>query len=101
MLRLALILLSAALPSSAADLSSVDVPYFHRDEPGNLDKSLAAVDALLKAAPDDPDLLWRKGRALMRRGEKQARKAEKLADYLLAEDQLKKAVERAPSSADA
>lgn len=101
MLALALVLLSAALPSSAADLSSADALYFHRDQPQKLDAALAAYDELLKASPDDPEVLWRKGRALMRHGEKQARKAEKLADYLQAEDLLKRAVALKPGVADA
>lgn len=94
-------LLSAALPASAADPSAADALYFHRNEPQKLDQALAAYDELLKASPDDPALLWRKGRALMRRGEKQARKAEKLADYLSAEDLLKRSVELGPKDAEA
>lgn len=96
-----LALLSAALPASAADLSPVDALYFHRNEPGKLQESIARLDELLKGAPNDPELLWRQGRSVMRRGEKRDRKADKLADYLQAEALLKKAVDLKPDAVDA
>ncbi len=101
MLALVAVLLAAALPSSAADLSSVDALYFRRDQPQKLDQCITDLDLLLKAAPDDAELLWRRGRALMRRGEKLARKSDRLADYLRAEDALKRAVTLKPDIAEA
>lgn len=97
---LSALLLSAVLPASAADLSSVDALYFHRDQPQKLDQSIVDLDQLLKASPDDAELLWRKGRAIMRRGEKKARKGDRLADYLIAEDLLKRSVTLKPDNAE-
>lgn len=102
MLGLAFALVLTAAPARAgADVAAADRLYWHRNEGQNLDEALRGLDALLAASPDDPELLWRKGRALFRRGEKQARKAEKLADYISAEDFIKRAVDLKPSSADA
>lgn len=102
MLGLAFALALTAAPARAGvDVAALDRLYWRRSEGKNLDENLRGLDAALAAAPDDPGLLWRKGRALFRRGEKQARKAEKLADYISAEDLIKRAVDRAPSDADA
>lgn len=103
MLGLAFALVLTAAPARAAgvDLQALDQLYWHRNEGKNLDENLRGLDALLAASPEDPELLWRKGRALFRRGEGQARKAEKLADYISAEDFIKRAVDRDPSGADA
>ena len=90
-----------AVPARAADVSDVDRLYFHRNEGGDLDENIKRLDALLAGSPADPELLWRKGRSLMRRGERQPRKADKLADYLQSEDLLKRAIELTPSSVDA
>ncbi len=98
---LAVALALAAVPARAAVDPAVDRLYWHRNEGRNLDEDLAKLAALLKAAPDDPELLWREGRALFRRGEKQPRKADALADYLQAEDFLKRSVDLAPANADA
>jgi len=95
------LVLTAAPARAGADVAAADRLYWHRNEGKNLDEALRGLDALLAASPDDPELLWRKGRALFRRGEKQARKAEKLADYISAEDLIKRAVDLKPSSADA
>jgi tetratricopeptide (TPR) repeat protein len=97
---LSALLLSAALPVSAADLSSVDALYWHRNEPQKLDQNIAALDDLLKASPDDAELLWRKGRSVMRRGEKKDRKSDRLADYLAAEELLKRSVTLKPDVAE-
>lgn len=101
MLGLVLGLALAAVPARAADYSAIDAAYFHRDQAGKLDESLALLDAGLKDAPGDAELLWRKGRALMRRGEKKPKKADKLADYLAAEELLKKAVAAKPGAVEA
>jgi len=101
MLALAAVLLLGAGPAKAADLAAVDALYWHRDEAGKLDQNIAALDEALKAAPQDPELLWRKGRSVMRRGEKLSKKSDRLADYIAAEALLKKAVELKPDSVDA
>lgn len=101
MLVLAFALALAAGPARAADVRALDELYWHRNEGRNLDENLRGLDAALAASPGDPELLWRKGRALYRRGERQARRAEKLADYLTAEDLIKRSLELRPGSADA
>ena len=100
-MRFLVLALLLAVPVRAADTSAVDRLYWHRNEGKNFAESMAQLDALLKAAPDDPELLWREGRGLFRRGDGRARKAASLADYLEAEGFLKKAVALEPGSADA
>ena len=101
MLGLAVALALTAVPARAGVDPAVDRLYWHRNEGKNLDANLSQLEALLKASPDDPELLWREGRALFRRGEKQARKADALADYLQAEDFLQQAVALAPATVEA
>lgn len=93
----------APLPAFAAapDLAAVDQLYWHRDQGDNLIQNMSALDALLATAPQDAGLLWRRGRSLVRRGEKRAKKSERLGDFLAAEDTLKRAVELAPKNAEA
>ncbi len=98
MLAFAVLALSAA---HAADTASADALYRRRDEPRNLERSIAVLDDLLKASPDDAELLWRKGRSLMRRGEKRERKSDRLTDYRAAEELLKRSVALKPEAADA
>jgi tetratricopeptide (TPR) repeat protein len=97
----AALLLCAAPVSAAVDCSAVDALYFHRNEDGKLAQSQEAIDGLLKQTPDDPGLLWRKGRSLIRRGEKLEKKSERLAVYTEAEDVLKRAAAADPVSVDA
>lgn len=101
MLALAAALLLGALPARAADLSAVDRLYFHRNEGRNLEENIEQLDALLAKSPDDAELLWRKGRALFRAGEKKDGSSAKIETFLKAEDDLKRAVALAPDSADA
>lgn len=100
-LAAALLLALGASAARAADLSAVDALYWHRYDDKKLDECVAKLDELLQASPKDPEAMWRLGRAIMRRGEKQKKKADKLADYLKAEDLLKQAVVLAPDSVDA
>jgi len=90
-------------PARAADLASIDAAYFHRDQAGNLDRSLAEIDAALPASAGaaSADLLWRRGRTLIRRGEKREKSADKLADFDLARQDCEKAVALSSGSADA
>ena len=101
MLTLVAAIVLGASSASAVDLKSIDALYWHRDQGRNLEKHIAELDALLKVSPRDPELNWRWGRAVVRRGERQTRKAPRLADFLLAEDALRRAVAAAPNSADA
>jgi tetratricopeptide (TPR) repeat protein len=84
----------ASIPSAA--LAEADRLYFHRDQSQNLEGSISLLEAQLKIFPDRPALLWRLGRSLVRLGERQDAKPEKLAAYTRAEKLLKKAVELSP-----
>jgi tetratricopeptide (TPR) repeat protein len=97
---LALVLLSGAA-YAAVDYSNVDRLYWHRNEGDNLAQSLSELDALLVQTPGDAGLLLRKGRSLIRRGEKIEKKSARLAVYVEAESLLKRATESDPSSVDA
>lgn len=102
MLGLAAALALAAAPARAQGAADVDRLYFHRDQGGNLEKSIAAADALIGAGAADPGaLLWRRCRSLVRRGERRATKTEKLDDYELARRDCEGAVAASSSSADA
>ena len=95
------LVLGAAAASAAVDYSSVDALYFHRNEADKLAQSLTTLDGLLAQTPNDPGLLWRKGRSLVRRGEKIEKKSERLAVYVEAEALLKRAADAAPADVDA
>lgn len=95
-------LLSASPARAAApDYAELDRLYFHRDQGDNLASDIAQLDAGLTATPDDAALLWRRGRALIRRGEKKEKKAERLSDYVEAEKVLERATTLAPNDVDA
>jgi tetratricopeptide (TPR) repeat protein len=89
----------AALPAAA--LAEADRLYFHRQLARNLEDSISFLEVQLKTAPDQPALLWRLGRSLLRLGERQSSKAEKLAIYARAEKLLARSVELAPRDAQA
>jgi tetratricopeptide (TPR) repeat protein len=95
------LLLGAVGASAAVDYSSVDAPYFHRNEDGKLAQSQETLDGLLKQTPDDEGLLWRKGRGLIRRGEKIEKRSARLAVYEEAMDVLKRASEADKTNVDA
>ncbi len=60
---------AAAAPQTA--ISKIDALYFHRDQGHNLDLSLDQIKAALSKTPNDPALLWREGRSLIRLAEKE------------------------------
>lgn len=98
-------LLAAVLmisPASAADSSfaEIDRLYLHRHQEGNLEKSLALVDERLAAAPEDAAALWRRGRALVRLGERKKRKKEKLEAFKEAESVIRRSIALEPKVAD-
>jgi tetratricopeptide (TPR) repeat protein len=80
-----------------AGFTTIDDAYFHRDQGDNLAASIKDIDS---RAPDS-DLLWRRCRSLVRRGEKQEKKSARLADYDQARTDCAKAVELSSGSADA
>ncbi|MCX5795589.1 MAG: hypothetical protein NTY77_08865 [Elusimicrobia bacterium] len=87
----------AAPPAiSTAAFAEADRLYFHRHQARNLEDSISALEARLQASPDQPAVLWRLGRSLVRLGERRDAKPDKLADYTRAEALLKKAVALAP-----
>jgi len=96
-LLLAASLASAQAPAiSTATLAEADRLYFHRHQAQNLEYSISFLETQLKTAPDQPVLLWRLGRSLLRFGERQTTKSDQLAAYTRAEGLLSKAVELAP-----
>ncbi len=74
----------------------MDALYFHRDEPGKLQASIELLEAGLKGAARDPELLWRLGRSEMRLGETQSDRRTKGATFSRAEDHLRESVRLAP-----
>ncbi len=101
----ALALVCAAPPARAAGpepkLSKIDALYFHRNEKGKLDECLTELDAALRETPDDPKLLWRQGRALMRQGEQKDKKKDKLALFEQARAALEKSIAKDPNDPEA
>jgi glycerate kinase len=101
----ALLLAFAPRPARAEDarLSKIDAAYFHRNEAGKLAESLALIDAAPRDLPaaESSALAWRRCRSLIRRGEDQAKKKDKLADFDAARGDCERAVALSSSSADA
>lgn len=95
---------AAAETATGADYRDIDHLYWHRDQGDNLKTHLELLEKAGGASPArdaDPPALWRRCRALVRRGEKRATRAEKLADYEAARKDCEKAVMLQPSSPDA
>lgn len=85
----------------AASLAGADKLYFHRNQPGNLDASVKELEALLAGHPEDPAVLWRLGRSVVRVGERHDDKKERLAAFVRAEGYLEKAVRLAGNEPEA
>jgi len=85
---------AAAVPAASA--AEADRLYFHRHQGTNLADDISFLEAQLKADPEQPAWLWRLGRALVRLGERQAAKSDKLATYTRAVVFLNRAVSLAP-----
>jgi tetratricopeptide (TPR) repeat protein len=107
---LALLAIAGSSPSHAHDgdvdaARSIDALYFHRDVPGNLEKSIQESDAEIarqaqyKQESLESMFLWMRCRSLIRRGEKRDKKSDKLSDYDLARQDCEKSVQL--QSADA
>jgi tetratricopeptide (TPR) repeat protein len=79
-------------PVPAATLEAVDRLYLYRHQPGGLDASVTSLEALLSQRPDDPAVLWRLGRSMVRVGERFEEKREQLAAYTRAQGLLERAV---------
>jgi tetratricopeptide (TPR) repeat protein len=101
LLASALLGLVQAANAAPKDLVEADRLYWHRDQGKNLEEGVKRLEELLKERPDDPALLWRRGRGLVRLGEQAESKKEKLKVYEDAEACLKRAVELGPKDADA
>ena len=104
MLGLALLLALSAAPARADDgaRQEVDRLYFHRDQGKNLADSISELDGLIKNGGGPPaEFYWRRCRSIFRRGEKREKKADKLADFVLAGQDCAKSVELNPYDADA
>jgi glycerate kinase len=82
---------------AAADFGPADALYFHRDEPGKLDRCLSA----LQQAPEGAGREWRLARVLVRRGEAAPAKKDKLGAFDLAQEAGRRAAAEEPGNAEA
>lgn len=94
-------LAGAAGAAVSKEIEAVDQLYLHRNVGLNLRESAARLEQMAKDGPEDPEVLWRLGRSLVRVGETLKEKKERVAAYQRAEDLIKKSTELAPKSADA
>jgi glycerate kinase len=85
----------------AGDFAEIDRLYWNRHQGDNLARSVALLEARLKAEPKDAEALWRLGRSLVRVGERQSSKKDKLAAFARAQASAERAVELAPRDAEA
>lgn len=92
---------TVSVSAATGSLSEADRLYFHRHQDSNLEAAISLLEAQLQAAPGDPALLWRLGRSLVRQGEREAARKEKLALYGRAEELLRQAVALEPREAQA
>ena len=79
-----------------APYAGIDSLYLHRNIPGRLDGDLRLIARALRHGPDNPALLWREGRALVRRGEASPSVKQRRADFSRARDILSASVRDAP-----
>lgn len=102
MLTAALAILLGGLSSAGAhEVTAIDGLYFRRGQSRHLEESLTLLQGLLARAPDDPELLWRLARSLVRSGEGLPDRQDQVRLFRRAEEAARRAVERAPDSAEA
>ncbi len=89
-----------ALTPEEAVLKEIDRRYFHRHEEGNLESSIERLETLLKETPEDPALLWRLCRSLVRMGERKDSKKERKSFYKRAKDLAERSIELDPQEPD-
>jgi len=96
------LLLAGAAPALAegGTRAEIDRLYFHRDQAGSLEQSIAKLDELLKGG-EAADLYWRRCRSIIRRGELRDGKSAKLDDYDLARQDCEKSVKLDDKDPDA
>lgn len=70
----------------------VDKLYFQRDQPGKLDEAAQALEKLVSIGGADAGLWWRYARVLVREGERNDRKKDKLDLFGRAQDAARKAI---------
>ncbi len=92
---------AAALNKTPTIDARVDWLYFHRDQDDNLNKDLSLLNQLLLLRPRNEALLWRRGRALVRAGENEKNRGEKIKIFRRAMESLKAAVVLNPRDPDA
>ena len=81
--------------------SKIDSLYLHRDQGDNLDRSLTLIKEGLSKKPEDPALLWREGRDLIRIGERAKTSDQKIQFYEQARKVLEQSLQINPNQADA
>ncbi len=84
--------LPPAVSTAPAELASIDRLYLHRHEAGKLEESIALLEERLRRDASESAVLWRLGRSLVRRGEKQASPGGKLADFSRARELIERAL---------
>lgn len=82
--------------SDSSPYATIDSLYLHRDVPGRLDSDLRLIARALHHSPENPALLWREGRALVRQGEERLSAKERRADFSRARAVLSASVRGAP-----
>ncbi|MBI5631084.1 MAG: glycerate kinase [Elusimicrobia bacterium] len=87
--------------AGSGGFSPIDDAYFHRDRPRNLEKSLELCDKALAENPEDAQALWRKGRSLVRLGEREKSSKDKLRHFKRAEEALRAAIASKSKEAEA
>ncbi len=98
---LSFLLLAAPAYAQVASTAAIDALYFRRNEPGNLEKTIVALETRLREDPKEFDSLWRLGRSLVRRGERLEKKKEKIAVYARAEKEVEAALNLRDNDAEA
>lgn len=75
----------------------VDRRYHHRHIAGNLERSISILESSLSQDPDNPQILWRLGRSLVRLGERSKTRRGKLEIFNLAREYLERSIGKAPA----
>ncbi len=91
---------AAMVAVSSGVVAQADHLYWNRHQKGNLEGSIALLESELKSG-EQPELLWRLGRSLVRLGEKRISKSEKLVIFSRAESLIRRAVALEPRSPQA
>lgn len=85
---------------TVAGLEEADRLYWRRDVEDNLERATARLEEVASRNPDDAQALWRLGRALVRRGEREKNRKEKLKLFYRAQELIKRSIKNDPAFAE-